>query len=76
MLEAQNAYLLDELRTEQNFDDIIAGASCGLRKVRTQIELVAPTDATVLITGESGAKKRSPARFMSRAHGMAGRSSN
>ena len=56
ILEAQNAYLLDELRTEQNFGDII-GASYGLRKMLKQIELVAPTDATVLISGESGTGK-------------------
>jgi len=49
-LEAQNAYLLDEIRTEQNFGDIIGGSS-GLRKVMQQVQLVAPTDATVLITG-------------------------
>jgi PAS domain S-box-containing protein len=61
ILDAQNAYLLDELRTEQNFGDII-GASCGLRKVMKQIELVAPTDATVLITGESGTGKELVAR--------------
>jgi formate hydrogenlyase transcriptional activator len=60
-LEAQNAYLLDELRCEQNFGDII-GASAGLRKVMKQIELVAPTDATVLITGESGTGKELVAR--------------
>src|ERR1700722_13916903 len=55
-LEAQNAYLLDEIRTEQNFGDIIGGSS-GLRKVMQQVQLVAPTDATVLITGESGTGK-------------------
>jgi transcriptional regulator with GAF, ATPase, and Fis domain len=60
-LEAQNAYLLDEIRTEQNFGDIIGGSS-GLRKVMRQIELVAPTDATVLITGESGTGKELVAR--------------
>jgi formate hydrogenlyase transcriptional activator len=60
-LEAQNAYLLDEIRTEQSFGDII-GRSSGLRKVTHQVELVAPTDATVLITGESGTGKELVAR--------------
>jgi PAS domain S-box-containing protein len=60
-LEAHNAYLLDEIRSEQNFGDIIGGSS-GLRKVMRQVELVAPTDATVLITGESGTGKELVAR--------------
>jgi formate hydrogenlyase transcriptional activator len=60
-LEAQNAYLLDEIRTEQNFGDIVGGSS-GLRKVMQQVQLVAPTDATVLITGESGTGKELVAR--------------
>jgi formate hydrogenlyase transcriptional activator len=60
-LEAQNAYLLDEIRTEQNFGDFIGGSS-GLRKVMQQVQLVAPTDATVLITGESGTGKELVAR--------------
>jgi PAS domain S-box-containing protein len=60
-LEAQNAYLLDEIRTEQNFGDIIGGSS-GLRKAMQQVQLVAPTDATVLITGESGTGKELVAR--------------
>ena len=51
-LEAHNAYLLDEIRSEQNFGDII-GASVGLRKVMQQVQLVAPTDATILITGKA-----------------------
>ena len=55
-LEAENAYLLDEIRSEQNFGDIIGG-STGLKKVMEQVQLVAPTDATVLITGESGTGK-------------------
>jgi PAS domain S-box-containing protein len=60
-LEAQNSYLLDEIRSEQNFGDIIGGSS-GLRKVMQQVQLVAPTDATVLITGESGTGKELVAR--------------
>jgi transcriptional regulator with GAF, ATPase, and Fis domain len=60
-LDAHNAYLLDEIRAEQNFGDIIGGSS-GLRKVIQQVQLVAPTDATVLITGESGTGKELVAR--------------
>jgi formate hydrogenlyase transcriptional activator len=60
-LEAENAYLLDEIRTEQSFGDIIGGSS-GLRKVMQQVQLVAPTDATVIITGESGTGKELIAR--------------
>jgi PAS domain S-box-containing protein len=60
-LESQNAYLLDEIRSEQNFGDIVGG-SFGLRKVMQQVQLVAPTDATVLITGESGTGKELIAR--------------
>jgi transcriptional regulator with GAF, ATPase, and Fis domain len=60
-LEAQNTYLLDQIRTEQNFGDIVGGSS-GLKKVMEQVGLVAPTDATVLITGESGTGKELVAR--------------
>ncbi len=60
-LEAQNAYLLDEIRSERSFGDIVGGSS-RLRKVMQQIQLVAPTDATVLITGESGTGKELVAR--------------
>jgi PAS domain S-box-containing protein len=60
-LETQNAYLLDEIRSQQNFGDIIGG-SPGLRQVMQQIKLVAPTEATVLITGESGTGKELVAR--------------
>ncbi|HEX9782039.1 MAG TPA: sigma 54-interacting transcriptional regulator [Opitutaceae bacterium] len=55
-LQAQNEYLLQEIRSVHNYGDII-GESPGLRKVMQQIELVAPTDAAVLVTGESGTGK-------------------
>jgi formate hydrogenlyase transcriptional activator len=60
-LKAENAYLLDEIRSEHNLGDII-GESPRLRKVIQQIQLVAPTDASVLITGESGTGKELVAR--------------
>jgi PAS domain S-box-containing protein len=60
-LEEQNAYLWEEIRSGQNFRDII-GESPGLRKVKQQIQLVAPTDASVLVTGESGTGKELVAR--------------
>jgi len=60
-LQAQNAYLWEEIRSELNFGDII-GESPGVRKVKQQIQLVAPTDAAVLITGESGTGKELVAR--------------
>jgi formate hydrogenlyase transcriptional activator len=70
-LEAQNAFLLDEIRSEQNFGDIIGGSS-GLQKVIQQVQLVAPTDATVLISGESGTGKELIARAI---HDRSARSS-
>lgn len=60
-LQEQNAYLWEEIRSGHNFGDII-GDSPGLRKVKEQIQLVAPTDAAVLITGESGTGKELVAR--------------
>jgi PAS domain S-box-containing protein len=60
-LEAQNEYLLEEIRSAHDFGDII-GDSPGIRKVMQQIQLVAPTDAAVLINGESGTGKELVAR--------------
>src|SRR6266436_6554518 len=58
-LEEENKYLLEEIRSD--FGDII-GESPGLRKVMQQIQLAAPTEATVLVTGESGTGKELVAR--------------
>jgi len=60
-LEEENLYLQDEIKTEHGYADIV-GQSPALRSVLRQIELVAPTDASVLILGESGTGKELVAR--------------
>ena len=60
-LNLERRYLEEELRTEYNFEDIV-GASASLRSVLEQVETVAPTDATVLILGETGTGKELIAR--------------
>lgn len=60
-LHAENVYLQEEIRHEHNFDEII-GSSPALLTVLQQIELAAPTDATVLILGETGTGKELIAR--------------
>jgi len=60
-LELENAYLQEEIHAEHNHHEII-GNSQAIRTVIHQIELVAPTDATVLISGESGTGKELIAR--------------
>ncbi len=60
-LEAANVYLQEEIKTEHNFDEII-GTSSAIKKVFQAIEKVAATDATVLITGETGTGKELIAR--------------
>jgi PAS domain S-box-containing protein len=70
-LEAETAYLVDELRSEHNFGDII-GQSPAIRKVIEQVQLVAPSDASVLITGESGTGKELVARAIHEHSGRKG----
>ena len=60
-LERENEYLQTELKEAFAFGEII-GVSPALQKVLSQIQLVAPTSATVLITGESGTGKELVAR--------------
>jgi formate hydrogenlyase transcriptional activator len=46
---------------QHNFDDIV-GTSAGLRAVLEHVQVVAPTDSTVLINGETGTGKELVAR--------------
>ncbi len=60
-LEQDNRYLREEIESEYNFHQII-GNSAALKDKLHQIEQVAPTDATVLICGETGTGKELFAR--------------
>src|SRR3984885_9231302 len=60
-LAQEKLYLEDEIRSEMNFDEIV-GEGAALRAVLKQVETVAPTDSTVLITGETGTGKELIAR--------------
>ena len=60
-LELENAYLIEEIRTEHNYKEIV-GNSLAVQRLIHQIKLVAPTNANVLITGESGTGKELIAR--------------
>lgn len=60
-LQKEKQYLEEELRTEYGFEEIV-GESQGLKRALKQVETVAPTDATVLILGETGTGKELIAR--------------
>ncbi|MFQ5675217.1 MAG: sigma 54-interacting transcriptional regulator [bacterium] len=60
-LQAENIYLREEIQTEKNFEEII-GQSQDLIKVLRKAEQVAPTDASVVLQGETGTGKELIAR--------------
>ena len=60
-LELENAYLQEEINSGFNHHQII-GQSAAVQHTVQQIQLVAATDATVLIQGESGTGKELIAR--------------
>jgi DNA-binding NtrC family response regulator len=55
-LELHNTYLQEEVVEAKAFGDLV-GQSSGLRNVVSQIDVVAPTEASVLILGETGTGK-------------------
>ncbi|MFO7559403.1 MAG: sigma 54-interacting transcriptional regulator [Desulfobacterales bacterium] len=60
-LEAERAYLLEEIELEYNHENII-GQSDGLKYVLYKIEQIADSDTTVLVLGETGTGKELIAR--------------
>jgi len=57
----ENVALREEIDRSSMFEEIV-GASAALRRVLAQVEKVAPTDSTVLISGETGTGKELIAR--------------
>jgi formate hydrogenlyase transcriptional activator len=55
-LEMENIFLKEEIKTEYNLEEII-GESKALKRVLAQVEMVAKTDSTVIIRGETGTGK-------------------
>ena len=60
-LEDQRLYLESEISSEFNFEDIV-GNSSAIKRVFEQVSIVAPTDSTVLLHGETGTGKELVAR--------------
>jgi len=69
-LATEKLYLEDEIRLDQNIGNMV-GEGPALQAVLKGIQTVAPTDATVLITGETGTGKELVARAI---HELSGRS--
>jgi formate hydrogenlyase transcriptional activator len=57
----KRAYPESENSSEYNFEEIV-GRSSAFKKVLEQVRIVAPTDATVLLHGETGTGKELVAR--------------
>ena len=71
-VEQERTYLIDEINTDRPTDGLI-GNSPALQLLRQRIAQVAGTDATVLITGETGTGKEVVARALHQASARQGR---
>ena len=60
-LQHEKLYLQSEIESQYSFEDIV-GRSKALRDVLEQVTIVAPTDSTVLLIGETGTGKELIAR--------------
>ncbi len=68
-LEQENLYLQEERRAEAAFADVV-GESPAIQKVLASVRMVAGTDSTVLVTGETGTGKELVVRAI---HGLSAR---
>lgn len=71
-LHAENLLLREEIDQGAMFEEIV-GSSPNIRKALAAIEKVAPTDSTVLITGETGTGKELIARAIHKRSRRSGR---
>jgi len=62
-LQVENVYLQEEIRQEHNFEEMV-GSSPALLAMLQTVEIVAPTDTTVLLYGETGTGKELIARAL------------
>jgi len=72
MAAVATAYRIEQQQKERRFEEIV-GDSPALQEVLEQVELVAPTDASVLILGETGTGKELIARAIHSASARHGR---
>ena len=68
----ENAALRDEISSASMFEEIV-GSSAPIRTVLQQVARVAPTDSTVLITGDTGTGKELVARAIHKRSARSGR---
>ncbi|MEO5926519.1 MAG: sigma 54-interacting transcriptional regulator [Bryobacteraceae bacterium] len=61
--QRENFYLQEQLQSELNFEEIVGSAPV-MQRIFSSIEMVAPTDSTVLLLGETGTGKELIARAL------------
>jgi PAS domain S-box-containing protein len=71
-LQKENVALREEIDQTSMFEEIV-GVSAPLREVLAQVTRVAPTDSTVLISGETGTGKELVARAIHKKSGRSNR---